>query len=132
MSKKLTERIAAQMQTKKPTRSGQNRAAFLALRSEITEALDDGWPVKTIWQTLRTEEKINFGYDAFINYVNTLIRNPKTIPVPTLVTPSAVSVEPASQKTKPTQNKPAPIKKPERERGAGFKFNPTPNPNELL
>jgi hypothetical protein len=27
----------------------RNRAAFLALRGEVKQAIDDGWPVKTIW-----------------------------------------------------------------------------------
>jgi hypothetical protein len=40
---------------------------------EIKNALDDGWPVKTIWETLREEGMIEFGYDAFIRYVNRLI-----------------------------------------------------------
>lgn len=128
MSKKLTERIAAQMQTQKPTRSGQNRAAFLALRNEIKEALDDGWTVKTIWQTLHSEEKINFGYDAFINYVNTLIRNPVTPPAPPQTTSQPSQAKPLPQK----KAAPIPAKKPHRNTADGFKYNPTPDPSSLL
>ena len=60
MAKSLSERITARMVKKKPSRSAQNRAAFLALRVDIKQALDDGWPVKSIWETLHEEGKIDF------------------------------------------------------------------------
>lgn len=100
MTKRLTERIAAQMQTQKPTRSGQNRAAFLAQRDDIKEALTDGWPVKAIWKTLHDEGKISFGYDAFISYVNSLIRSPGE--------PEKATARP------PASSQPAPRKPPQR------------------
>ena len=55
--KTLSERIAARAVEKKPLLSNkkQNRAIFLALRPEIIQALNDGWPVKDIWETLRAE-----------------------------------------------------------------------------
>ena len=69
----LSERIADRVVKKKPSRNAQNRAAFLALRQDIQEALADGWPVKTIWETLHEEGKVTFGYQAFRGYVNRLI-----------------------------------------------------------
>jgi hypothetical protein len=73
MGKSLSERIAARAANNKPSRSGQNRGAFLALRSEVEQALDDGWPVKTIWETLHQEGKITFSYQSFRGYANRLI-----------------------------------------------------------
>jgi hypothetical protein len=70
----LSERIAAAVK-KKPTlsRSVQNRAAFIILRTDIKQALNDGWTVKRIWETLCEEGKIDFGYTAFVGYTNRLV-----------------------------------------------------------
>lgn len=129
MAKRLTERIAALQQAQKPTRAGQNRAAFLALRDDIKEALDDGWPVKTVWQTLREEGKISFGYDAFISYVNQLIRTtekPTVTPVPAPKVPP----KPAKPDSRAIATPPP---KPEAPTiSSGFNFNPTPNKQDLV
>lgn len=68
--KNLSARIAEQ-ETAFPR--AKNRAAFLAVRDEVSQALEEGWWVKAIWRTLRREKKIDFGYDAFRIYVNRLV-----------------------------------------------------------
>jgi hypothetical protein len=55
------------------SRYGANRAAFLAVREDVNQALDDGWPVKTVWETLHEEGKITFSYPAFCRYVKRLV-----------------------------------------------------------
>ena len=80
MAKSFSEHIALRVSARQPSRTGKNRASFLAVRNDVRKALDDGWPVKAIWDTLRDEGKIEFGYDAFIGYVNRLIRNPEPSP----------------------------------------------------
>ncbi|WP_456293340.1 TraK family protein [Pseudomonas sp. AK106] len=77
MAKNLSERIADRMRNKKTTVSAQNRGAFLALKGEIIQAIEDRWPVKQIWETLHEEGKVTFSYQAFRNYVNSLILAPK-------------------------------------------------------
>lgn len=111
--KTLSERIAERVSTKK----NQNRAAFLALRSEITQALADGWPMKTIWQTLHEEGKVSFGYDAFINHVKRLIKSEQPIH-PTPIPKAAVS----------SLHKPKIVKTDL----PGFTFNPVPNVEDLF
>jgi hypothetical protein len=76
MAKSLSARIAERIARKKPAGNVRNRAAFLALRGEVKQAIDDGWPVKTIWETLHDEEKVAFSYQAFRGYVNRLILSP--------------------------------------------------------
>lgn len=120
MAKSLSERIAARTLKKKPSRSGQNLAAFLALRADIKDALDDGWPVKTICETLQEEGKITFSYQAFRGYVNRLILLPATTSTPAAeVRPTPPSIQTAKS---PAGKKSA----------AGFSFNATPNKSELL
>lgn len=78
MAKSLSERIAERSKKKSPSRNAQNRAAFLAIREDIKQALDDGWPVKSIWETLHEEGKVTFSYQAFRGYVNRLILTNKS------------------------------------------------------
>ena len=73
MAKRLSARIAERTGRKTPSRNGRNRAAFLAVRDDVKQALDDGWPVKAIWETLHEERKITFSYPAFCRYVKRLI-----------------------------------------------------------
>lgn len=136
MAKSLSDRIAERMSARQPTGAGKNRAAFLALRNDVKKALDDGWPVKVIWETLRDEGKITFGYDAFIGYVNRLVRSTDaTAPEP--VPPSADQAKgekPTQQEEGSKAKKPqAPeMKKSEPAGIAGFNYNPKPNKEDLL
>ena len=73
MAKRLSIRIAERTGRKTPSRNGMNRGAFLAVRDDVKQALDDGWPVKAIWETLHEEQKITFSYPAFCRYVKRLV-----------------------------------------------------------
>lgn len=43
------------------------------MRDDVKQALDDGWPVKAIWETLHEEGKVAFSYPAFCRYVKRLV-----------------------------------------------------------
>jgi hypothetical protein len=130
MAKSLSERITARTVKKKPCRSAQNRAAFLALRVDIKQALDDGWPVKSIWETLHEEGKIDFSYQAFRGYANRLILSPPATELPAPLPATSVAPEPGSSNPmKPASPKTA-VKKPAT--SAGFTFNSKPNKEDLL
>ncbi|MEM4988465.1 TraK family protein [Collimonas sp. H4R21] len=76
MEKTLSERIAvrtkATSRTTK-TNSARNRSAFRRVQDDIKLALDDGWPVKLIWETLHEEKAIAFSYQTFRVYTNELV-----------------------------------------------------------
>ncbi|MEQ3637246.1 MAG: TraK family protein [Thalassolituus sp.] len=80
----LSERIAKRVKKAKSTGPGQNRAIFLAVKKDVVAALEAGWPMKTIWETLQAEGQISFGYDAFRRYVQQLITDepPEDSPAP--------------------------------------------------
>lgn len=130
MAKSLSERIAQRVNAKQPSRTGKNRASFLAVRDDVRMALDDGWPVKVIWDTLRDEGKIEFGYDAFIGYVNRLIRNAETSPAK----PPAeqVKVDKPEPKGKAKTDARQESKAEASPSIGGFNFNPKPNKEDLL
>ena len=114
MTKTLSDRLTQYTKQKKPSHSAYNRALFLALRPEIKQALDDGWPVKSIWEILVQEGKITFSYQAFLGYVNRLLLTAKTKNTPSS---SAKTSRIISRKLVPMP---------------GFTFNPIPNLKDLI
>lgn len=71
--KTLSERISARF-GEKPVRPGKSvRSVVLALRAEIQGALDDGWSVLAIYETLSEEGAVSFSYQSFRLYVNQLV-----------------------------------------------------------
>ena len=132
MAKSLSARIAERIARKKPAGNVRNRAAFLALRSEVKQAIDDGWPVKTIWETLHDEEKVAFSYQAFRGYVNRLILSP---PMNGEAAPTSVVADQSRQaapRLVPQSAKKPSEWKPEKPAATGFTFNRTPKKEDLL
>lgn len=56
-----------------PPRRGSKKLNFLALKSEIAEALDDGYSARAIWDLLQKENNINMSYGMFSVYVKKFI-----------------------------------------------------------
>ena len=129
MTKNLSARIAERAARKKPPRNGQNRATFLAMLGDVKQAIDDGWPVKTIWETLHEEGKVSFSYPAFIGYVNRLILS-SPASRETVSTPMAVDSRIGKQRDQATAQ--ATEKNPEGPATSGFTFNRTPKKEDLL
>ncbi|MCW3657679.1 TraK family protein [Burkholderia cenocepacia] len=71
--KSLSERIAERARDKAVVTPHSNRAVVLALRSDIQQAVNDGWSVLAIYQTLHDEGRLTFSYQAFRRYVNQLL-----------------------------------------------------------
>ncbi len=132
MAKSLSARIAERVARKKPARNVRNRAAFLALRGEVKQAIDDGWPVKTIWETLHDEEKVAFSYQAFRGYVNRLILLPPANGDATRAPVVADQPRQAVSKLPPQSAKTPSEWKPEKPTATGFTFNRTPKKEDLL
>ena len=129
MTKNLSARIAERAARKKPPRNGQNRVTFLAMREDVKQAIDDGWPVKTIWETLHEEGKVSFSYQAFIGYANRLILSSSASRT-TVSTPMAVDSRIGKQRNPATAQ--ATEKNPEGPATSGFTFNRTPKKEDLL
>lgn len=85
-------------------------------------AFDDGWSVKSIWETLHEEGKITFSYQSFRNYVNSIIYPSVTTEVPEVLNP--ISKDEGNNSTVRNTTK--------SEKQPGFVFNPIPNKEELV
>lgn len=105
----LSQRIAARQTAPRRT----SRAAFIALRDEIAQARADGWPLVAIWDTLRAEGKVTFGYDAFRRLARQTL--------------SAANAAPARVPRAPRSAEAPPRAQPN-----GFSFNPKANPEKLF
>ena len=129
---KLSVRIAAREVAKKPSPYAINRAAFLALRQDIKDAMADGWNVMSIWETLHDEGKVSFGYEAFRKYVNRLILLPPSVVVATeteeVRTQKEPEVETGLQSMKPLPKKTA----AQPPNNGGFVFDPEPKKEDLF
>ena len=131
MAKSLSARIAERVARKKPAGNVRNRAAFLALRGEVKQAIDDGWSVKTIWEALHDEEKVTFSYQAFRGYVNRLILSPPASGEATPLVVADQSRQAAPRLVPQLARTPAEWK-PEKLAATGFTFNKTPKKEDLL
>jgi hypothetical protein len=112
MAKSLSERIAERVKKDPGKSKRSNRMIFVALRGEIEKALNDGWTVKVIWETLREEEKVTLSYQAFNRYVKQLIKD-----------------QPPIQGETVTET---PEKPPKPEGIKEFKFNANPKKEDLI
>ena len=92
---------------KKPTKKTKNRADFLVYKTDIEQAINDGWSVRVIWETLIDEKKVTCSYPAFNNYVNKLI-------------------------VKKQQKKEEKREEKKSQKIDGFNFNSIPNKDELI
>jgi hypothetical protein len=137
MAKSYSEQLAGWVKRRpSPTRRDKNVVAFLAVRDDVKEALDEGYAVKTVWAHMHESKRIEFGYDTFLNYVNRHLRPAEQQPArgATQVASMPSSVPKAST-AKPAGKPPAVTPKPGASvpgQPAGFTFNAAPNKEELL
>lgn len=112
--KTLSERIAERARMKSASAPRSNRAIILALRNDIQQALDDGWSVLAVYQTLYDEGRVTFSYQAFRRYVNQIH----------LGKPSAEKRHPMQPSKAAFKGGAAPT--------SGFSFDPSPKKEELF
>lgn len=129
MATSYTDQLAKWVKEKKSTPRNKNLVAFLAVKADIKEALDAGYPVKTVWENMLELKRIEFGYDTFLNYVNRQIRRPQATQSTPRVEPDSTETSKDS-KTKPTDEQTKKTPKPGTL--SGFTFNPVPNAEELF
>lgn len=68
--KNISGRLANHAETQPYKKDKKILAVFLSLKIEIAEAIIDGWSIRSIWQLLKDENKIECGYVRFIRICN--------------------------------------------------------------
>jgi hypothetical protein len=126
MAKSYSEQLAEWVkQRPQRARRDKNLVAFLAVKDDVAEAMDQGWPAKTIWAHMREQARLAFSYDTFLNYLKRYLRQP----VDRLPT--------ATPAPRPIRGPPGPGSGREppphaHDPLAGFTFNAAPNKEELI
>lgn len=69
MKKSLTETITTSSQIQQRISTRNSKVEFLSLREDISDALEKGWSMTVIWETLRDEGKFSATYNTFRLYV---------------------------------------------------------------
>jgi hypothetical protein len=133
-TKQLTEWVR---QTRHSARRDRNRVAFMAVKNDVREALEEGWPVKTIWAHMVEQKRIGFGYDTFLSYVKRHVRAtaqqsaasragqlPTRTPAPRGRRSSQLKEDVTPESPDHASHGPEPI--------SGFTFKAAPNREELI
>ena len=126
MAKSYPEQLGEWVKKRQSTKRDKNLVAFLAVKNDVQAALDAGYAVKTIWANMLDTQRIEFGYDTFLNHVNRLIRRPQAAR-PTETETTATANSDTKSKTSKTQKTTTPPFSQ-----AGFVFNPKPNKEDLF
>ncbi len=115
-SQDIYSRVLNKVDTK-PQKSRRLKVFFLAQKNEISEALDKGLSIVSIWEVLHDEGNFKGSYKTFCKYVKTLIRKERT----TLSTPTLSGNSAGIQKDVPKT-----------EKKNKFDWSPNYNPDDLL
>lgn len=129
MSKRYSD-VLAEWVEKRP--KGKRRldaaaVAFLAVKNDVSEALEAGYAMKTIWTHLHETGRIQTSYEAFRKHVN---RHIKEAPAPVTARDQVKTDKPAAKPK--TKNEASEEPKNEAPGIGTFKFNPKPNREDLL
>ncbi|CZG88072.1 TPA: TraK family protein [Legionella pneumophila] len=121
MKKSLIENITTSKQSPQRTNARKSKVEFLAMREDISEALEKGWLVTIIWETLSEEGSFTATYNMFRSYVLKYLSGQKSgySPKESVAVRTMKSVENQSSKKKD-------ISKP------SFSYNPINNIKGLL
>jgi hypothetical protein len=71
--KSLSERIADNALKSSAGRNDRNRAAFILVRGDVSNAVDNGYSLLSIWETLHEEGRITYTYQTFRRYALVLL-----------------------------------------------------------
>lgn len=74
LSLRIAERV---IKTASPNSPLAHRAVVIINRAEIQEAILRGCSLLSIWQILREEGVVNFGYQAFSRHTRSTVRLPE-------------------------------------------------------
>jgi IS30 family transposase len=126
MAKSYSEQLAEWVkQRPQRARRDKNLVAFLAVKGDVTEAVEQGWAAKTIWAHMREQKRVAFSYDTFLNYIKKYVRQPAVQSPPRTAAPPPAQAAPRPQSVR------APPSDTNGQK-AGFTFHAAPNKEELI
>jgi hypothetical protein len=138
MAKSYNEQLVEWVrQRTQSARHEKNRVAFLGVKEDVREALEQGWPVKTIWAHMVAQKRVGFGYDTFLTYVKRHVRaaaepaaahTARRCGTPPL---APVGLAPSGSVANKAPQAPMQVQ-PVQDQLPGFTFNAAPNREDLI
>jgi len=132
MPKSYPEELAEWVKKREATRPRQDKnvVAFLALKSDVQDAIAAGYSLLTIWEHLHEKGKIPYRYETFLKHVRRHIKGRPSAVDGQPPTPPDPPRPPAAGKT--AAPRPQQPSKPAPPAPAGFKFDSQPKKEDLL
>lgn len=121
MKKSLIDTVIIRKQSPKKNSARKSKVEFLALREEISEALEKGWSLTAIWETLHDEGGFTATYNTFRLYVLKYLSGQLS---------GYNQKDSIDQRHKKQVNKP--VSKKKTDHIPSFTYNPIPDPEKLL
>lgn len=126
MTKRYTDQLSDWVKKREKSRPRQDKGlvAFIAVKDDITEAIEAGYALKTIWEHLHETGKIPCRYETFLKHVKKQIKErPKVVSAKgTAPTPKA-DAKPLGHSSGPRVLKNTPKE---------FEVNPQVNKEDLI
>jgi hypothetical protein len=120
MKKSITENITTSKLSQQRTNARNHKVEFLSLREDISEALEKGWSITVIWETLRDEGCFTATYNTFRLYILKYLNGQKSGLSRNLVEHRAMQLV----EKLPMKKQLTPI--------SSFTFSPKRNPEDLF
>lgn len=121
MKKSLTENITCSKKNQQRTNARKHKVEFLAMREDISDALEKGWSITVIWETLRDEGSFTATYNTFRLYVLKYLNGQKP-GYPQRDSVEVLTKKPVGGHSSKKKDTSIP----------SFKYNPIPNIKDLL
>jgi hypothetical protein len=130
MAKNYTDELAGWVRQHAEKKRLQDSAAvaFVAVKADVTAAMDAGYALTTIWEHMHETGKLKCGYETFRKHVHRFIQSPAAELPATRAQIGAAK----NDVTGGAAKQPKTPKKNETPRMSGFTFDPTPNKEDLL
>jgi hypothetical protein len=124
----------------KKRRQDASAVEFLAVKKDVTEAIEAGYSLKTIWEYLKEGEKVRSTYETFRRHVKRFIKSaPKgqaTLAAKNEVAASSAEKQPADKPEAATpkaeSGEDKPKEKPQLPGTGGFNYQAKPNKEDLI
>lgn len=134
MVKRYSEELAAWIEKRatKKRRLDAAAVAFIAVKSDVIEAMDAGYAMTTIWEHMRETGRVKVSYETFRRHVQRYITAPAPAAPAPAPAPQTGQAKPAKPSRQGKVNPNSPPPKTEAPTIGGFNFNPKPNKEDLL
>jgi hypothetical protein len=132
MTTRYSERLGDWIRQEELKQRDQSLVAFLAVREDVSEALEAGYAAKTIWRNMQATKQFAFGYDTFLKYVNRFLCRPQRNRTSMRSRPDPPGAPVISRQESKASDKDPVAKTSKPAASAGFTFNPVPKKNEEL